>query len=135
MIIRPINFEAKSFNLILNSVYLFFSFGVWAGKSNTRSTKLMILSLLSVYCCYSYCDGRIISISTCSSTSLVHTSLQWLTILSLYLYVGLSSKASFIQVKATHLYHLHLTCQPLQTMNNHVFQLYCTFKFNYFRVL
>ena len=43
------------------------------------------------------------------------------------LYVGWSFKANFIQEKATHLYLLHLTCWPLQIVNNQCI----LFKFNY----
>ena len=38
MILSPLNFDAES-NIILNPLYLFFSFAVWAGKLNARSTN------------------------------------------------------------------------------------------------
>jgi len=34
MILSPLNFEAESFDIISNSMYLFFSFLVWAGKAD-----------------------------------------------------------------------------------------------------
>ena len=45
MILSPLNLEiGESFSIVLSSVYLFFSFAVWAGKFNLCATTNLILS-------------------------------------------------------------------------------------------
>ena len=87
MILRPLAFIKHadgflSFANFTNTIVLFSSFAVWAGRIELWYYHCMLTIMLTSYFAstdsqYSYCNGRTISISTCTSTSLASHSVKY----------------------------------------------------------
>ena len=83
MILQPLSFIKHSdgflsFPNLMNTIILFSSFAVWAGKMELWYYHyILTLYFVSADSWHSNCNGRIISIFTCTSSSLASHSIKY----------------------------------------------------------